>query len=967
MENSISESKKEIAIFVSHRIDLDSKIIDNPIYHPVRCGAAFDLREECFTRGDNIGDNISHLRIPFCEFTVQYWAWKNYDADYYGLCHYRRYLSFADEVFAGDDYNVRVEHTLDSSTVEQFNLLDPEKMEEEITSCDITIGMPFDTAKIDRVEPKESVYDLWSASEELVENAAIDIIRDIIREKFPQYYQALEDYLASNMYYAYNCYVMKKELFNMLCEFQFGVLFEFNERYDMSNFEGNKLRAPGYMGEILMGTFMWYIRHNTDATVKEKQVVFFHDTSFTGTNTPENYLVRKEKDIKIFVSHRIDLASELPSSPLYIHTRCGASYDPNNATQIGGDDTGENISSRRISFCELTVQYWAWKNFNADYFGLCHYRRYFSFANQEYPLYRVAVKEKKPMAKAYSKYQYNNTNLMKYVIGQHDAIIPESVDLELVPMSLPDNENYVASSVYDWWCKKPEQGDQQCLDFVIELVKELKPKFYPYLIKYLEGNKFRGSCCYIMKKELFNELCEYQFDVLFELERRYDLNQYKGEQARQAGFMGEILYASYMMYLEECGEYDVEVHQLIYFDNCKRTAPKPNPKALKPFKFSGEQIDAAINAKLKSGNIFKRIAYKMSPAYRVALRTETEMEQYFAKRKIKAPAFNPPFLQKNVKHTMGDRFKKLMYTFSPAYRVSLRNEAKLLPIMNSCPTVVVDGGGKNNIVLPPKEATAIKKSPWERKTLTADIELNLACFAQEVVDTHKQSFLEFRNCHYGDTLVLLATGPTMKHYTQPINNAYHVGMNASFKNEAVKLDYYFTTDYESRNDWFEELKDYDFIKFFGQYSTGTYRDRFQVSEKLIRENNARRFFQGAPSEDIHLNIAYYPLAAFYTIALQALQFAVYTYPEKIYLVGCDCSSNGYFNGTQQLASNPEMWIRGYKKMKEFVEHFYPETEIISVNPIGLKGIFHDVYTQEFLDEHPEIDANECEIVDLSEI
>ena len=80
-----------------------------------------------------------------------------------------------------------------------------------------------------------------------------------------------------------------------------------------------------------------------------------------------------KKNIKILVAaHK---KYWMPSDEMYLPIQVGhAIADVNIGYQP--DDTGENISAKNANYCELTGIYWAWKNLDADYIGLVHYRRY---------------------------------------------------------------------------------------------------------------------------------------------------------------------------------------------------------------------------------------------------------------------------------------------------------------------------------------------------------------------------------------------------------------------------------------------------------------------------------------------------------------------------------------------------------------------------------------------------------------
>lgn len=255
----------KIKIFVSRRIDVDSVFVPNPLYIPVRCGAVFDLSPSQ-VQGDDTGNNISEKRMTFSELTVQYWAWKNEKADYYGLCHYRRYLGFTEKSYRLDEHGLVTWPELTERSMKRFGLLDEEKMRRTIAAYDLVIPKPAPVEKIPLPRGKaHTVRNLWEVHDGIFFNKCIiNRMFELIDQLTPEYLQSAEEYFIGSWHCGYNCYVMKRELFERLCRLQFPILDVLeNEGYGNGDFP----RSLAYIGEILFGIFCYHM------TVKEKRKV----------------------------------------------------------------------------------------------------------------------------------------------------------------------------------------------------------------------------------------------------------------------------------------------------------------------------------------------------------------------------------------------------------------------------------------------------------------------------------------------------------------------------------------------------------------------------------------------------------------------------------------------------------------------------------------------------------------------
>ena len=82
---------------------------------------------------------------------------------------------------------------------------------------------------------------------------------------------------------------------------------------------------------------------------------------------------------------------------------------------------------------------------------------------------------------------------------------------------------------------------------------------------YLEDKWFLGYNCFVMKKDLFNKMCHFEFDVLSRLEALVDLSHYNQMRSRIFGFMAEILYSVFIFHIEKNGAHVKHV-PLVYFN-----------------------------------------------------------------------------------------------------------------------------------------------------------------------------------------------------------------------------------------------------------------------------------------------------------------------------------------------------------------------------------------------------------------
>ena len=231
---------------------------------------------------------------------------------------------------------------------------------------------------------------------------------------------------------------------------------------------------------------------------------------------------------------------------------------------------------------------------------------------------------------------------------------------------------------------------------------------------------------------------------------------------------------------------------------------------------------------------------------------------------------------------------------------------------------------------------------------------------QAVTSVNYDTFNQYRACFTGREVVVVAAGPSLNYY-QPIDNAIHIGVNRAFQYPNVQLDFLFAQDFTNPEiPFFRQLDQVTAKVFLGIVASQAYQE-INASESLsVRLGASRYYFDTSPSDMIFPDIRFFPLADYFTVVFPAIQFALYTNPAKLYLVGCDTSYFGYFTDDHQTESYDQMTmylfhrLTGYIKLKRFAAQYYPDTTIYSINPVNLRGLFCDIFTDGFEKNTPRV-------------
>lgn len=243
--------------------------------------------------------------------------------------------------------------------------------------------------------------------------------------------------------------------------------------------------------------------------------------------------------VKLYTSHHKPSAFLSSSIIKPIHVGKANSF---NEICCDGDDSGENISIKNPFYCELTAQYWVWKNdISSEYIGFMHYRRHLNFSDkQDYPEDVWGVVNDEIISEEYeTKFGLNEESIVD-AIADNDILLPKKWSVRQAG-SKNNYEHYKISQhlhIEDY---------QSAIDSLLYLYPE-----YAAAVKiFNSAHDGYYTNMFVMKSELFAEYSEWLFSIFDDLESNFSMRNYNGQEKRVIGHISERLFNIFLIHKEK--------------------------------------------------------------------------------------------------------------------------------------------------------------------------------------------------------------------------------------------------------------------------------------------------------------------------------------------------------------------------------------------------------------------------------
>lgn len=231
-------------------------------------------------------------------------------------------------------------------------------------------------------------------------------------------------------------------------------------------------------------------------------------------------------EIKILVScHR---PYSVPNYPFLLPIQVGSALSDEHFSGFLHDDSGENISHKNLCYCELTAQYWAWKNIKASHIGFFHYRRY--LYPRCHPGSVYCIRKAPPTSKLLEHLGYEE---FPQLIEQYDMILPRGEDMHM--------------SVREHYANAPWHHGHD-MELIQNILLERHPQMEQAMERYLSGTICYFGNIYIMRWNIFCDYCAWLFPLLAEFDQRADVSCYSVQERRVDGYLAERLLGIYYTY-----------------------------------------------------------------------------------------------------------------------------------------------------------------------------------------------------------------------------------------------------------------------------------------------------------------------------------------------------------------------------------------------------------------------------------